>query len=262
MRYGCCANPDRIGAVAVAGFDFCELPARALVPREDDLAALPTLNALSQSPIPLEAYNQLIPADLPITGPHADHHELREYLQRAFGRMAQMGGRVAVLGSGGARAIPEGWDRSKGLDQLAEALKIATHEASRAGITLAIEHLNSTECNVLNTVAECLDFIHERGIEGAHVLADLYHLEVEHEPSEIVYKAARLLAHVHVAGGERKSPARPGYDYPGFAKALRAIGYDARVSAECGWDDFEAEAPEALAVMRKMHAGESIPDRR
>ncbi len=254
MRYGCCANQDSIAAVAAAGFDFCELPARALVPREDDRAALPILNALSQSLIPLEAYNQLIPADLPIVGPHVNYAVLREYLQRAFGRMAQLGGRVAVLGSGGARAIPDGWDRAKGLDQLAEALKIAVDESSRVGLVLAVEHLNSRECNVLNTVAECLSFIRERNIDGARVLADLYHLEVEHEPSEIVYKAAALLAHVHVAGGERKSPARPGYDYAGFAEALRSIGYDARVSAECGWDDFAAEAPEALAVMRQMHS--------
>lgn len=254
MRYGCCATPDRIAAVAAAGFDFCELPARALLPHEDERAALSTLTALSQSAIPLEAYNQLIPADLPMVGPHADHAALRQYLQRAFSRMAQLGGKVAVLGSGGARAIPAAWDRAKGLDQLADALHIAADEASRCSIVLAVEHLNRHECNVLNTVAECLDFISERHIHAAHVLADLYHLELEHESPEILYKAARLLAHVHVAGGERKSPARPGYDYAGFAKVLHSIGYDARVSAECGWDDFDSEAPQALAVMRQMHA--------
>lgn len=254
MRYGCCANPDGIAAVAAAGFDYCELPARALLPREDDRAALASLNVLSRAPIALEAYNQLIPADLPIVGPQADHHALRDYLQRAFGRMAQLGGRVAVLGSGAARAIPDGWERAKGLEQLAEALKIAADESARVGVVLALEHLNSRECNVLNSVAECLSFIHKHSIDGVKVLADLYHLEVEHESSEVIAKAAPLLAHVHVAGGDRKSPARPGYDYAGFAEALRAIGYDARVSAECGWDNFEAEAPQALAVMRQMHA--------
>ena len=253
MRYGCCANPDSIAAVAAAGFDFCELPARALLPREDDHAVLASLNMLSRSPIALEAYNQLIPADLPIVGPQADHIALRDYLQRAFGRMAQLGGRVAVLGSGAARAIPAGWERDKGALQLAEALKIATDESARVGVTLALEHLNSRECNILNSVAECLSFIREHSIDGCKVLVDLYHLEVEHESPEVIYKAAPLLAHVHVAGGDRKSPARPGYDYAGFAEALRSIGYDARVSAECGWDNFEAEAPEALAVMRQMH---------
>jgi hypothetical protein len=36
MRFGICVTPDQIATVAAAGFDFCELPARAVMPFDDD----------------------------------------------------------------------------------------------------------------------------------------------------------------------------------------------------------------------------------
>ncbi len=62
--------------------------------------------------------------------------------------------------------------------------------------------------------------------------------------------AGPLLAHVHVAGGDRRAPNVPGYDYAGFMAALRRGGYSGRISAECAWENLEAQAPEALAFMR------------
>ncbi len=84
------------------------------------------------------------------------------------------------------------------------------------------------------------------------LLADLYHLELEREPLDHVAAAAPLLAHVHVAGGERRAPNVAGYNYSGFMSTLHAIGYDRRISAECGWDDLEAQAAGALAFMREQ----------
>lgn len=250
MRYGCCVDVDGIAAVAAAGFDFCELPARSMLPREDDAAALSALRAIGSMPIQPEAFNQLIPADLPICGPSVDLAALRVYLQRAFGRMASVGGVIAVLGSGAARNIPQGWPRDRAIDQLAEAFALAGEESQRAGILLAMEHLNRGECNVFNSVAECQEFIISRGLAGVQLLADLYHLEVEHESLTHVAAAGELLVHVHTAGGGRGAPQIPGYDYAGFTATLRAMRYDARISAECSWDVFAVQAPEALAFMR------------
>ena len=250
MRFGVCVPPDKIAILARAGYDFCELPAAAVRPFDDDSAALPALRAISEERLRPESFNVLIPASLPLVGPQADRAALRAYLRRAFGRMAQLGGAVAVLGSGAARRIPEGVDRAAALDQLAEAFALAADEAGAAGIELALEHLNKGECNVFNSVAECQQFIEGRGIAGMRLLADLYHLELEHEPFANVVAAAPLLAHVHVADGGRGAPGVGGYDYAGFMAALHKIGYDRRISAECGWVDLEAQAADALSFMR------------
>src|SRR5262245_16560591 len=250
MRFGCCVSPDQIDILAQAGYDFCELQARAVLPFEDDAAALPALRQIAAVPLRPEAFNVLVPAELPMAGPHADLAALRAYLRRAFGRMAQLGGVVVVLGSGGARRIPDGLPREQALDQLAAALALAADEAGRAGIALALEHLNRGETNVFNSLAECQAFVEQRGLTNLQLLADIYHLELEQEPLAHVTAAGPLLAHVHVAGGGRRAPNVPGYDYAGFMAALHITGYDRRISAECSWDDLAAQAATSLAFMR------------
>ena len=251
MRFGCCVNQEQIDIIAQAGFDFCELPARSVLPFEDDAAAMPVLRALEAAPLRPEAFNVLVPAQLPMVGPQADFAALRTYLRRAFERMVRLGGAVVVLGSGAARRIPDGMPRDRALDQLAEALALAADEAGRAGIELALEHLNRGESNVFTGLAECQAFVEERGLGGLRLLADLHHLEVEHEPLSSVTAAGPLLAHVHVADGGRRAPGSGGYDYAGFMDALHAAGYDRRISAECGWDDLQSQAAGALVFMRQ-----------
>ncbi len=251
MRFGCCVTPEQIPIIADAGFDYCELPARAVMPLDEEAAALPALRSMEEARLRPEAFNVLVPAQLRMVGPSADYEALRTYLRRAFRRMKQVGGEVAVLGSGGARQIPEDMPRDLALDQLHEALAIAADEARQAGIDLALEHLNRGESNVFNTVRECQAFIEDRRIDGLRVLADLHHLELEQESLGAVAAAARLLAHVHVADRGRRAPGIGGYDYAGFMRTLHEIGYDRRISAECSWQDLQSEAPAAAEFMRR-----------
>lgn len=255
MRFGVCVSTvAEIEVLARAGYDFCELPARAVLPLEDDVAALPAMRALDAAPLRAEAFNLLVPGDLPLCGPAVDLGALRTYLRRAFSRMAHLGAQAVVLGSGAARRIPAGYPRAAALDQLADALALAADEATRVAIDLALEHLNRGECNVFTTLAESQAFIAERGLAHLHLLADLHHLEVEHEPFASVTAAAPLLAHVHVAGGGRGAPTVGGYDYAGFMATLRAVGYDRRISAECRWDSLPDQAAATLAFLRSQWA--------
>ena len=252
MRFGCCVSPEKIDIIARAGFDFCELPASAVQPFDDDASALPALRALANTPLRPEAFNVRVPATLPMVGPDKELDALRSYLRHAFERMVQLGGLVVVLGSGGARRIPDGMPREQALDELAESLALAADEAGRAGIELALEHLNRGECNVFNTLVECHAFIKDCRLSGLRLLADLHHLELEHEPLAHVVAAAPLMAHVHVADGGRRAPGMGGYDYAGFMRTLHTIGYNHCISAECSWEDLESQAPGALAFMQKQ----------
>jgi len=251
MRFGVCVSTvEEIATIAQAGFDFCELPARAVQPFADEAAALPAMRAWAAAALPAEAFNLLVPGELPLCGPRADHAALRDYAQRAFSRMAQLGGQVAVLGSGAARHIPDGFPHDAALDQLADAIAVLAEESARTGVDLALEHLNHGESNVFTTLAEAHSFLAERGLAQARLLVDLHHLELEHEPFAHVVAAAPLIAHVHVAGGGRGAPGVVGYDYAGFMAAVKQTGYKGRISAECRWNDLAMQAEGALVFMR------------
>jgi D-psicose/D-tagatose/L-ribulose 3-epimerase len=252
MRYGVCVGlPDQIAALARAGFDFCELPAQAVMPFVNDTAAEPIIRQFEEAALRPESFNVLVPPALPLVGPNVDQAALRQYLSRAFKRMVRLGAPVVVLGSGGARRIPADLPRYWALKQLAESLALVLEEANRAGIEVALEHLNRQECNVFNSIAESQEFIADHKLDGMRLLVDLHHIEMEHEPLEDVLAAAPLIAHVHVADGNRQPPGGGGYNYAGFMQALCQAGYDRRISAECLWTDLPAQAPAALAFMRQ-----------
>ena len=253
MRFGCCVSTrEQIDILAKAGFDYCELPAKAVQPFDDDDAALPALRELSAAPLRAETFNVLVPPQLPLLGPKTDLEALRTYVRRAFDRMSALGAQIVVLGSGGARRIPDGMARADALDQLASAVGLIGDEAVQAGLEVALEPLNRQECNVFNTVAECQAFLDEYSLTQVRLLVDLYHLEMEREPLANVLAAGPLLAHVHVAGGDRRAPNMPGYDYAGLIGVLHQAGYDSRISAECAWEDLSAQALDALTFMREM----------
>ena len=255
MRFGVCVKTvEEIRGLADAGFDFCELPAASVLPFEDDRAAEPTLRAFEAAPLRSESFNVLVPGNLPLAGPDVDWVAMRGYFERVFPRMARLGAQVTGLGSGAARRVPEGWPRERALDQLADALTLAGDLAARSGIELSLEPLNKTECNVFNSLAECQVFIEARGLSSVHLLADLHHLAMEHEPFAHVVAAAPHLTHVHVADGGRRAPGVGGYDYAGFMAALRQIGYDRRISAECSWENLADQARDAGQFMRRMWA--------
>ena len=116
MRYGCCVGPDKIDVIADAGFDFCELPAAAVRPFEDDSAALPYLRAISAAPLRPEAFNVLVPAQVPLVGPQRDPGQIRDYLRRTFGRMRQLGGEVVGVAFLIELTFLSGRDRLAGYD--------------------------------------------------------------------------------------------------------------------------------------------------
>jgi len=234
MRFGCCVTPEQIEIVARAGYDFCELPARAVLPFEDDAAALPALREIGAAALRPEAFNVLVPPELPMVGPRADLVALRAYLRRAFRRMVQLGGAVVVLGSGAARRIPAGMPREQALDQLAAALALAADEAGRAGITLALEHLNQGETNVGTSLAECQALVEHLGRDNVRLLADLYHLAVNGDDLDaLAAKHISRIGHVQIADAPgRHQPGTGALDIEGHLAKLQNAGYDGFVGIE------------------------------
>ena len=251
MRLGCCiTREDQLGALE-GWADYCELPvAQALMGSDEAFDRLEA--GLAASSVPARASNVFIPSQRKVVGPDVDSSGLRDYVQCAVDRMERLGIRVLVVGSGAARAIPEGFDRERALEQFEAFLREVAVRAADHGVTVALEPLRPQETNLLNTVAESAGFIRERDVGPALLLADLYHMREQQEPLEVLAETAGLLAHVHVAGVGRGRPGPEAQDLEPFLRALREAGYGGDCSIECSWNDYAAEAPRALEHMRAV----------
>jgi len=250
MRFGCCAGLEKMAAVEEAGYDFIELPVKTVMPESPDAEFAPVKREILAGGIVPEAWNCLLPGDLKITGPDADLYRARRFVKTAFQRIADVGGEVVVFGSGGARRVPEGYPMDKARKQILDFLASCAEAGAEYGVTVAIEPLNSKESNIINSVPEAVGFADALGAAGVRVLADFYHIDEDKQPFEDIIAAGWNLAHVHTADTGRRYPGSGSYDYDGFFSALRQIGYDARISVECIFGDFESEARAALEFLQ------------
>ncbi len=258
MKFGICTGAEKAPIVAQLGYDYIELTVvGALKPQESDSAHVNSLNQLLiEAGLHAEAFNVLLPGDLRVTGPSVDPIAQKKYLETACQRAAALGGKILVFGSGGARNVPEGYDREKAWEEIRAFLSIAADAAADNGICLVIEPLNHKECNILNSVAEAVEMAKQvNRPEAVAVLSDLYHVTVDEQSFEETAEAAKLglLRHVHVAcTTERRVPREEDLDVlVRYFSAFKKYGYEGRISIEAGSKDFNTDAKIGLSIMRQ-----------
>ncbi len=253
MRFGICAPLSHLEAAAAAGFDYIEPPVTALLqPEQPEADVMPPLIArFAASALKPEAFNLLLPGDLKVVGPDTDPERQKRYLEAAFDRAGRLGGEIAVFGSGGARRIPEGWPKAETLRQTLTFLARCGEAAGRHGMAVAIEPLNSAECNWINSVAEAAALAEKSNHPAVAVLSDLYHVAQGGQSYDETGNAAPWLRHVHVAGQGRRAPMTGDRDFlAGYFSVLKQIGYSGRISIEAVWEDTDAQAAGALQVLQ------------
>ena len=109
---------------------------------------------------------------------------------------------------------------------------------SGSGTTLVIEPLNRKESNLCNSVADGVRLARQLNRPEVRGLADLYHMDEEHEPLSALSQQGGWLAHIHLADTGRMNPGTgPGvgaYHYPQAFAQLKAAAYAGLMSCECG----------------------------
>ncbi len=258
MKFGAVVGSDGAVAAAEAGFDYVEIPlAREVNPLFPSGARSESKRLLTDAGIPVEAGCVFYPMELKVVGPDVDRGAVSEYIEGTLENSAELGIQIAVFGSGGSRNIPEGFPQDEAEAQIDEVLTIMGDQAQSRGITVVIEPLNSDECNFINSVEDAHRIAAQLDHPGVQVLADMYHISVENEGFHGVLAAGSDVAHIHVSNADRSPPTEDGADWIGLFRALTALGYDSRMSLECRWSDFAAEAPPALKFLKKAW-GESF----
>ena len=251
MRFGICCLTDKAEFLEEVGYDFIELPGRWVAGLSEKDFEDNVLKIMEKSKVKPEAINGFVPDELKITGPNIDEKKVEEYYKKCLKRLDVIGIEPVTFGSPGARNVPDGFPMDKAWEQLKWSLNTLADLAEGTKIVFGVEHLNRVESNILNSIEESLKMADEVNRGKVQILADLYHLGLEHEPLSWVAGLGERLVHTHVADGdERFYPGSGDYDFKGFNKALEEAGYDKRVSVECNWRNFEEEAPKALKYLK------------
>ena len=255
MRLGCCASLDGLEAVRQAGFAYVEPRVVDLVPDDAEAVYAPIRRRIQDAGLPAEAFNVFVPPHHPVVGPGRDLPALRAYLDTAMGRMAELGARLVVFGSGPARATPPGYDRHRVPGQILDFLALAAEAAAPYDLDIVIEPLWREKCDTINTVLEAAVVARQTDIPRVAALADWWHMRHEREPLTNLAEARDRLRHVHVPVPPLPSSTPQSTDagLPDFLRALTAMDYSGRVSIEDNgrrFDSFERQAPQALAYLR------------
>ncbi len=252
MRFGVCAGDiNQFPLIKAAGYDYVEFPMMTLASMsDDDFAAFKA--KVEEIGLPVECYNIFSVPGVKIVGDGADYDALAAYAEKGFARAAQIGGKVAVIGCGGARRVPEGEDYDVNYARFAKLLTMCGEAASRHGMYVVVEPLNDKETNLINSVEEGLQVCRVANHPHVKCLVDFYHAFMSGETLDAVRGAGDMLGHAHLARANEDRAMPYAEDVPQceeWAAALKACGYDARLSLE---GNFLPSFEEAIVRCREI----------
>ena len=249
---GICGT-NRAEAAQKCGLDYLEANVSSFLCPESDEEAFAANRESVEGSLPIYSANGFFPGSLKVVGPEAETERAIRYSETAFRRASEIGMKVLVLGSSGSRSIPEGFSREEAENQFLALLKGIAPAAEKYGILVAIEPLQKSETNFINTVTEGAEMARKAGSPNICVLADFFHMAREGEDPEDIVKAADKLVHCHIAEvEERTPPGEKGDDFTPYYKALKKIHYTGRISMECGWKDIDSQLPVAVKTMKEQ----------
>lgn len=253
-QFGICTSLSQASVMHGTGWDYIEENAQTLFKGTDPDEKYDG-KAIAQSLLPVPAANCLAPGNLKITGPAVDRDALCRYMNNVLRRAGLAGCRTLVFGSGGARQVPDGWNKARATEQIVEFGRMASPLAQQHGVTIVLEHLNVLECNIVNTPIEAVEIIRRVNHANFQCLVDSYHLWMDDLPLSQVEAALPYIRHVHLADKTGRLP--PGQsgssDYRPLFAMLKKAGYNGRLSVEAsGFGDIATIGPVVLAYLKQQ----------
>jgi sugar phosphate isomerase/epimerase len=236
---GICTSFSNDSLAASNGYTCLEETVRKILsPSLSEAQFREQLHALRSSRCKIQTCNVFVPGYIKLTGNEVNEARVLGYVDSVMQRAKIAGVKLIVLGSGEARKIPEGVDREQAIKQFIALGRKMAVIAAKYNCVIAMENLNKTETNFVNTLAEGYDIVTAIHHPNFLLTADIYHMLRENESAASIEKAKGILVHCHIAEkANRAAPGVAGDDFRPYFTALHHIGYTGRIMMECRWDD-------------------------
>lgn len=249
---GVITSVDNIETVKLSGYDFLEPGVGDYLKlSEEEEVFGKFLDTFGQHEIPIIALVYFIPGRLKSVGQEADHQGILEYVALLFQRAQKAGVKYVVFGSGGSRAVPEGFSTERAREQFVALNKAIAQVAAKYQVVVLLEPLNKKECNFINSLAEAGSVVEDVNHPNFLLCADIYHMKTEGEGPESIIRYGHLIRHLHVAEKEGRSPpGTHGEDFSPYYRALKSTGFKGGISIEANWQDLAGQSVKAIQTIR------------
>ncbi len=253
MKIGICSAPEYWAQVKEIGYDYAEGYFRMLATADaeqwNDIVRF-----YQRAELPVSAFNGIFAKDIPLYEGKETNGVIEEYAKKGFDRAKRLGGEIVVFGSGAARAIPDGMEKERAKERFAEVACLLGDIAKSNEMKLALEPLSFQETNFINTLLDGIDICEYIDHKNVGLTLDFFHFFRNGEDIETVSKAKPYLFHAHLArpNPDRKTPKQEDISVcKTWADALRAIGYNERISLEAVFEkDFCGDGKRAYPIMQ------------
>jgi sugar phosphate isomerase/epimerase len=197
--------------------------------------------------------NILFTGKLKIAGPNVDEAHVVAYVDSVFARAQQAHIPLIVLGSGGARRIPEGYDAQQAQVKFIGLCRQLAARAQQHGILIAIENLNASETNFLTTVKSAAAVVRAVNHPNFKLNADIFHMLREGESPQSIIDAKDLLVHCEIAEKQTRSfPGVQGEDFKPYLRALRKANYKGPIFIEGSTSNPSTDIPLSFTYLTKQ----------
>lgn len=188
-----------------------------------------------------------------IAGPNVDEQRVLGYADTVFSRAKRAGVPYIILGSGGARRLPDGYDMKKAKDEFAILCRKLADVAAKYKIMLVLESLEKAECNFLITLKDAADVVRAANHPNFKLNADIFHMLREEESPQSIVDAADLLVYCEIAEKQIRSlPGVKGDDFKPYLRALRKANYKGYIFIEGNTKDPDHDMPLSFKYLSKQ----------
>lgn len=197
--------------------------------------------------------NIFFPGSIKIAGPDVNEKRVLGYADTVFSRAKKAGIPFIILGSGGARRIPDGYDAQRAQTDFSLLCRKLAIVAARYGIMIALESLEATETNFLITLKSAAAIVRAVNHPNFKLNADIFHMMREGESPQSIADAADVLIYCEIAEKQKRSlPGVQGDDFKPYLRALRKAKYKGHIFIEGNTNDPGNDMPLSFKYLTRQ----------
>ncbi|MDN3585277.1 sugar phosphate isomerase/epimerase [Pedobacter aquatilis] len=245
---------SRDSIIHSAGFKYIgESVSNMLSPSLSEEALEANLKRIKAAKTKVLSCNIFFPGNIKIAGPEVNTEQVLTYAEKVLSRANKAGVKYVILGSSSARSIPQDYDKDKAKSDFVKICSELAKLAYKNKVIIALENLQSSETNFINTVKDAADVVRKVNNPAFGLNADIFHMMRENESPEEIVKAGNLLVFCEVAEKEKRSlPGVMKEDFKPYFEALKQLKYNKYIFIEGKIENAETEIPYAFSYLTQQ----------